>query len=159
MAIDIVKNAHGYGFPSKLLAGIGGAHIFNVTLTAAHDNGTLVARGAWNSFDNYTEGTIGNTNDFAGVIREANIDDPENLFYCEVTADTDLLFVYDAPISEYEQEEFQDLALYYNKAGETVKAYSLRKGDIIMLSKKLFNGTPTAGKTLTYVNGKYVVAP
>lgn len=159
MAIDISKGSHGIFFPSKLLAGIGGGHIYNITTTANHDNGELVNRGNWNSFDNYTEAAVGGTNSFAGVIREANIDDPENLFYCEVTSDTDLLVLYNSPISEYEQEEFQDDSLFYNKAGETVKGYSLHKGDIFMINKTLFSGTPVAGKTLTYASGKYVVAP
>lgn len=154
--IDVVKNLHGYAFPSKVLSGIGGGHIYNITTTANHDNGVLVGRGTWNSFDNYNEAAVAASNDFTGVIREQNIDDAD-LWYCEVTSNTELLFVYNSPISEYEQEEFQDLALFYNKAGEVVKAYSLVKGDIIMLSTALFDGTPAANKTLTFKNGKYVV--
>lgn len=158
MAIDIQKGTHGVFFPSKLLAGMGGAHQYNITLTADHDNGTLVARGNWNSFDNYLEASVGATNDFAGIIRAVNPDD-STLFYVEVTADSDLLVVYNTPKSEYSEKDLQELSLYFNKTGETVRTYSLRKGDIFMISATLFSGTPVVGKTLTFKNGKYVVAP
>lgn len=159
MAIDLVKNTtHVVFFPSKMLAGMGGAHQYNITLTANHDNGTLVGRGAWNSFDNYTEGAVAATNDFAGIIRQVNPDD-STLFYVEATADSDLLIVYNSPKSEYPEAELQNLKLFYNKAGETVRAYSIRKGDIFMLSVDAFTGAdPAANKTLTFKNGKYVVA-
>ena len=157
MAIDIVKGSHGYAFPSKVLAGMGGAHQFNITTTANHDNGELVNRGDWNSFDNYLEASVGVSNSFAGIIQQVNPDD-SHAWYVEVTADTDLLFLYNAPVSEYPEKEFQDLSLFYNKSGDVVRGYSLRKGDIIMLSDVLFDGTPEEEKTLTYKNGKYVVA-
>lgn len=157
MAIDIVKGVHGVAFPSKVLSAMGGKHIFNITLTANHDNGELVGRGTWNSIDNYNEAAVGATNDFRGVIQEPLIDDPENQFYVEVTADTDLLFVYNSPVSPYPEQELSDESLFYNKAGDTAKGYSLSKGDIILISKPLFNGTPAVGAALTYKNGKYVV--
>ena len=158
MAYDITKGTHNIAFPSKVLAGMGGAHQFNITLTADHDNGELVARGAWNSFDNYLEGTIGNSNDFAGVIQAVNLDDSTQ-FYVELTADTTLLFVYNSPVSPYGERDFQDDSLFYNETGDVVRAYTLSKGDIILLSTNAFSGTPVVGKTLTYASGKYVVAP
>lgn len=156
MAIDITKGTHNVAFPSKVLAGMGGAHQFNITLTADHDNGELVVRGAWNSFDNYLEGTLGNSNDFAGVIRAVNPDDSTQ-FYVELTADTTLLFVYNSPVSPYGERDFQDDSLFYNETGDVVRAYTLSKGDIILLSTNAFSGTPVVGKTLTYASGKYVV--
>ena len=42
MAIDITKGTHNIFFPSKLLASMGGKHQYDITLTANHDNGTLV---------------------------------------------------------------------------------------------------------------------
>lgn len=161
MAIDITRNTtHNVAFPSKMLASYGGAHQYNITLTANHDNGTLVARGTWNSFDNYNEGTVaasGGNNDFAGVIRAQNIDDA-TLWYVEITANSaELLFVYNSPESEYDQRDFQSLPLFYNAAGDVVRAFEMRKGDIVLLSTSAFNGTPVAGKSLTYANGKYVV--
>lgn len=156
MAIDITKGTHNVAFPSKVLAGMGGAHQFNILLTADHDNGELVARGDWDSFDNYVEDTVSASNDFAGIIQMVNPDDSD-LFYVEVTANTTLLFVYNSPVSPYGEEEFQDDSLFYNETGDTVRAYELRKGDILSLSTSAFNGTPEVGKTLTYASGKYVV--
>lgn len=161
MAIDITKGTHNVAFPSKMLASMGGAHQYNITLTANHDNGTLVARGTWNSFDNYNEGTVaasGGNNDFAGVIRQVNPDD-STLWYVEITANSaDLLFVYNSDISEYSERDLQNPSLFYNKAGEVVRGFEMRKGDVVLLSSNAFNGKPVAGKTLTYSNGKYVVA-
>jgi len=46
---------HAICFPSKVLAGNMGAHIFNITLGTDADNGNVIGRGNWNSFDNYAE--------------------------------------------------------------------------------------------------------
>jgi len=157
MAIDITKGSHNVAFPSKVLAGMGGAHQFNITLTANHDNGQLVTRGAWNSFDNYLEGAVAASNDFRGVIQDI-VKDDSSKFYVEVTADTTLLFLYNSPVSPYGERDLQDESLFYNEVGgQPVRGYELRKGDIIMLSTHAFNGTPVVGKSLTYANGKYVV--
>lgn len=160
MAIDIVKGTHNVAFPSKMLASMGGAHQYNITLTANHDNGTLVARGSWNSFDNYDEQAVaasGGNNDFAGVIRQINPDD-NTLWYVEITANSaNLLFVYNSPISEYGTRDLQDKSLFYNKAGDVVRGFELRKGDVVLLSTTAFSGVPAENKTLTYANGKYVV--
>lgn len=156
MAIDITKGSHNVAFPSKVLAGMGGAHQFNITLTANHDNGQLVTRGAWNSFDNYLEGAVAASNDFRGVIQAVNPDDA-NQFYVEVTADTTLLFLYNSPVSPYGERDLQDDSLFYMETGEVARAYTLTKGDILSLSVAAFNGTPVVGKSLTYTSGKYVV--
>ena len=156
MAIDIVKGSHNVAFPSKVQSALGGGHEFNIELSANHDNGTLVARGEMVSFDLYAEVAVGGTNDFAGKIVWPDVAIKDQ-WYVEVTADTDLLFVYNSPVSEYPQRELQDESLFYIKAGDPARAYSLHKGDIVSLSKSAFNGTPVKGKTLTYANGKYVV--
>lgn len=59
---------HAICFPSKVLADYMGAHIFNITLGTAADNGNIIGRGAWNSFDNYAEAAC--PNGFAGKIVE-----------------------------------------------------------------------------------------
>ena len=160
MALDITKGTHNVAFPSKMLAGMGGAHQYNITLTANHDNGTLVGRGDWNSFDNYTEQAVaasGGNNDITAVIRQVNPDDT-SLWYVEFTANSaNLLFVYNSPISEYGERDLQDKSLFYNKTGDVVRGFEIRKGDIVLLSTTAFNGTPVEGKSLTYANGKYVV--
>lgn len=157
MAFDVVaNNTHNIAFPSNVLSARGGKHIFDVTLTANHDNGTLVNLGSWNSFDNYTEAAVASTNSFAGIIRWEDSTNPGNWFV-EVTADTDLVFLYNSPVSPYPEEKLQNEALFYNAIGDVVKGYGLAKFDKIELSTSAFSGTPVVGKSVTYANGKYVV--
>lgn len=159
MAFDISASlTHNIFFPSKLLASAGGKHQYDIILTAVHDNGTLVNKGTWNSFDNYNEAAVAASNSFAGVIRQAD-ETNDGQWYVEVTADTDLLILYNSPVSPYGEERFQNEALFYNAIGDTVRGFELAKGDIFNISTSAFDGTPEAGKTLTYKNGKYVVAP
>lgn len=144
---------HIYGFPSKIVSAYGGGHIYNIKLTADTDNCTLVGRGAWAGFDEYTQAAAPNT--FAGIIRQQAAN---GNWYIEVTAATEALFVYDAPvIAEDYNKKFSLEENFYNEQGKTVKAYSLVKGDIFEVSALGFNGTPAANKTVTFANGKYVV--
>lgn len=158
MAIDVNVNAtHNIFFPSKLLASSNGKHQYDITLTANHDNGTLVNRGTWNSFDNYNEGSVASSNSFAGVIRQEDSTNPGNWFV-EVTADTDLVILYNSPISPYPEKRLQNEALFFNKLGDVVRGFELAKGDIFEISTSAFTGDPVAGKALTYSGGKFVVA-
>ncbi len=144
---------HIFGFPSKIVSAYGGGHIYNIRLTADTDNCTLVGRGNWVAFDEYTQAAAPNT--FAGIIRQQAAN---GNWYIEVTADTEALFVYDAPvIAEDYNKKFSLEENFYNEQGKTVKAYSLIKGDIFEVSALGFNGTPAANKTVTFANGKYVV--
>lgn len=155
---DVNANAvHNIFFPSKLLASSNGKHQYDITLTAVHDNGTLVNRGTWNSFDNYNEGAVGGTNSFAGIIRQEDPTNPGN-WLVEVTADTDLVILYNSPVSPYPEEKLQNEALFYNAIGDVVRGFELAKGDIFSLSTSGFSGVPVANKALTYASGKYVVA-
>lgn len=144
---------HIYGFPSKIVSAYGGGHIYNIKLTADTDNCTLVGRGNWVGFDEYAQAAAPNT--FAGIIRAQAAN---GNWYIEVTAATEALFVYDAPvIAEDYNKKFSLEENFYNEQGKTVKAYSLIKGDIFEVSALGFNGTPAANKTVTFANGKYVV--
>ena len=53
---------------------------------------------------------------------------------------------------------FKDDKLFYNAAGDVVRAYVLHKHDIYELSKEGFEGTPEVGKTVTITGRKHVVA-
>lgn len=152
--INVTIAEHKVAFPTKVAAASGSPHIYNIHLTAAHDNGDLVGRGAWEDLDLYTEAAAPNT--FAGIIRQkaANGD-----WYIEVTAATEALFIFDSPvIAENYNHKFTAEKNFYNESGKVVKAYSLIKGDIISISTFGFTGTPKAGKAVSYSNGKYVVA-
>ena len=136
---------HIFGFPTKILAAEGGKHIYNIQLTKDMDNCTLVGRGDWLGLDLYKQDTVPT---FAGIIREKAAN---GNWYVEITGDTDALWVYDSVIiAEDYNREFQSQANFFNESGKTVKAYGLCKGDIFEISESGFDGTPVAGKTVTY---------
>lgn len=147
---------HAVCFPSKILAGSMGAHIYNITLTTDCDQGGIIGRGDWLSFDNYAEANapVG----FAAKI----VDQAANgNWYVEVTAtgSAEALLVYNSPIIPYESpRELADLSNFYNAADEVVKAYVLTVGDIFELSAEGFDGVPAKGKTLTVSNKKLAVS-
>ena len=108
MAYSISTTTHGQCFPTKVIAGVGGGHIYNIILSTAADNGNLVGRGAWSAtnFDSYAEASAPT---FAGLILEKAADGWG--WYVEVTADTDALLVYNSPIIPYESpRELADLS-------------------------------------------------
>lgn len=148
---------HAVAFPSKVLAGSMGAHIYNITLSTACDQGGVIGRGAWNSFDNYAEAAA--PNGITGKI----VDQAANgNWYVEITAvpsGSEALVVYNSPIIPHESpRELADLSNFYNDAGEVVKAYVCTIGDIWEVSAEGFTGTPAKNKTLTVASKKWVVA-
>lgn len=151
--VDVSTKKHGMASASKILAGIGGGHIYDVRLTRNHDNGELILRGDWLAHGEYTEGA--DTITFEGVIREASA---EGGYYVEVTAPTDALFVYNTPVAPYKEKILRDEKLFYNAVGDTVKAYSLVPGDIFSVTEELFKGKIALGKKVTFADGKYVIA-
>lgn len=144
---------HNEAFPSKLLAASGGGHIYDIQLTADHDNGVLVGRGNYIKLGTYQETTAPNT--FAGIIREQAAN---GNWYVEVTAATEALWILMPEISPYEAiPETVNPKAWVNKAGDTVKGYSLTKGDIFEMSAEGFTGIPAVNKSVTFASGKYVV--
>lgn len=156
MAIKLnLENTHAYCFPTKVLAGNGGAHILNIELTADADNGSIVSAGDYKSFDNYVEAA-------APAAYEAKIVDvaADGNFYVEVVEPADAILiceVIDNPYSNYDSR-FKDDKLFYNVNGATVRGYCLVKHDIYELSAEGFDGTPEVGKSVTITGRKHVVA-
>lgn len=156
MVVDITKGTHIKSFPNKVASMMGNyAHVYNLVLTANTDNGTLASRGNYVSFDQYEQAAV-TANAVEGVIRELMAD---GTWLVEVTKlpATEVLYVYNSPVSEYSEREFQDESLMYNKAGEVAQGATLVLGDMFTLSDVAFTGTPKAGKTVKYAAGKYVV--
>jgi len=156
MVVDITKGTHIKSFPNKVASMMGNyAHVYNLVLTANTDNGTLASRGDYVSFDQYEQAAV-TANAVEGVIRELMAD---GTWLVEVTKlpATEVLYVYNSPVSEYSEKEFQDESLMYNKAGEVAQGATLVLGDMFTLSDVAFTGTPAAGKTVKYAAGKYVV--
>lgn len=155
MAIKFEIKKHSVCFPTKLLAGNGGAHIYNIVLDADTDNGTLCTRGAYESFDQYKAATAPAT--FEGVITEQAAD---GNWYVEVVKPEDAILIYEVPvIAETYDSRFTDIANFYNEKGKTVRGYALTKGDIYELSEDAFDDAKklAPGKKITFSAGKHVV--
>lgn len=156
MVVDITKGTHIKSFPNKIASMMGNyAHVYNLVLTANTDNGTLASRGDYVSFDQYEQDVV-TANAVEGVIRELMAD---GTYLVEITKlpATEVLYVYNSPVSEYPEKEFQDESLLYNKAGEVAQGATLVIGDLFTLSDAAFTGTPAVGKAVKYAAGKYVV--
>ena len=160
MAIRMsIENTHAVCFPSKLAAGNGGAHIYNLRLSADRDNGVIRGLGAWVAYDEYAEANAPAT--FAGVIRGQAAD---GNWYVEVTTPADAVLVYEVPeFTNTYDTRFMDLHNWYNPNGKTVRAYGLIAHDIFEVSKEAFTTTPTStsiGKAVSAVaaTGKLAIA-
>lgn len=156
MAIDISTNKHIATFPSKVASMMGQyGHVYNIVLQANTDNGVLASRGDYVDFDQYEQDSV-TANAVEGLITKKAA---TGNWYVEITKlpATEVLYIYNSPVSEYEQREFQDEKLFYNKAGEVAQGAELKVGDVIEYSDEAFTGTAAAGKAVKYAAGKYVV--
>ena len=144
---------HNEAFPSRLLAANGGGHIFDIELTADHDNGELVGRGDYIKLGTYKETT-------APALAGKSVEQAANgNWYVEVTAATEALWILMPEITPYDTiPQTQNPKAWVNKEGDVVKGYSLVKGDIFEMSAEGFQGTPAVGATVSFADGKYVVA-
>ena len=139
---------------SKLLATNYGGHIYNVTLSSDADNGNIIKRGAWLSFDNYAEDTA---TKFNGIIRGKAAN---GNWYVEVLEDMgfDALLVYNVPVIEEDyNNKFKAESNYFVGKGEVARAHQLYKGDIFEVSAAAFEGDPETNKTITTIVGKKMV--
>lgn len=156
MAVDITMSAtHTSAYPSKVLATRVG-HTYNIELTSNTDNGSIIGRGAYISFDRYAEATAPVA--FAGKIVEQAAN---GNWYVEVTAtnpQVEALFVYESSIFTREDRDLRQEKLWYNAAGEVVEAIVLTIGDIIEVSAEGFNNDPVVGKAVSVVSKKFTVA-
>lgn len=156
MAIDIRKGSHVSSFPTLVSAMMGTyKRVYNITLTADTDNGSLATRGNYLSFDNYAQGAV-TDEDVAVAVRELGAD---GRWIVEVTAlpDDEVLYLYNSSVSEYIQKDLHDESLFYNKRGDVVQGAPLLIGDLFSLSDNAFTGTIAAGKTALYTGGKYEI--
>ena len=156
MVVDITKGAHIKSFPNKIASMMGQyGHVYNIELQADTDNGILASRGDYVSFDQYENAAV-TANAVEGVIREQMADGTWLVEFTKLPA-TEVLYIYNSPVSEYSEREFQDESLMYNKAGEVAQGATLIVGDMASYSNLAFTGTPVAGKAVKYASGKYVV--
>ena len=153
MAIKYNIEKHAIAFPSKLLAQTYGAHILNVQLTNACDNGNLVGVGEFIDLDLYEEAAA---TTFEGKIQKQAAN---GNWYVEVVNPGDAYFVYMQPfIAEEWTNKWKAESNFYNESGDVVRAYQLCKHDVFEVSAEGFTGTPEAGKTVSVAGKKLVVA-
>lgn len=136
---------HGTGYPTKVLAERGGAHIFNVKVTKDIDNGRFVARGTWTAGDYYAQAEA--VKAFAGEIVGTAVD---GKYLIEVQGDTDALLVYSTPYSNVE-EKWKEPYMY-NEKDSIARCYQLKDGDIVAVSKENITGTIAANAKITSIN-------
>ena len=156
MYVDITKGSHIKSFPNKIASMMGQhGHVYNIVLQANTDNGTLCSRGDYVSFDQYEQDAVA-ANAVEVTVREKMAD---GTWLVEVTKlpATEVLYVYNSPVSEYNEREFQDEQLMYNKAGEVAQGATLILGDMYTLSDNAFTGTIADGAVATYSAGKYAI--
>ena len=158
MKIDISKNFHMATFPVKV-ASMNGMykHVYNIVITDdTLDNGTLCGRGDYVSFDQYEQDDL--PEGFAGRINEAS-KSHKDYWYVEVTElpDDEVLYLYNSAVSEYVEKELQDERLFVNEEDDVIQGAVLCVGDVIEVSKEGFTGTPSAGASVTFEDGKYKV--
>lgn len=152
MAIDITKGTHVVSFPSRVASVLGQyGHVFNTVVTeTSADNGTLCAKGDYVHFDQYEQEAL----EAADVITGKIIDqDANGLWYVEITgitSDKTVLYMYNSPVSEYSEREFQDEKLFFNKQNEVVQGAMLMVTDVAEYSDEAFEGTPALDTAVTY---------
>lgn len=149
MSINWEYDKHATALPSNVLAQEYGAHIFNIKLNTDTDNGNLVAAGDWDSFDVFAEAAV---TTFEGKVVEKM---PNGNYLVLVTNPGDALLVYQKPLTPYESpREFMREEAFYNKEGDIVRCYELRKWDRFEASALAFSSEPEVGATISGVASK-----
>lgn len=149
MSIKQTVEQHATALPSNVLAQEYGAHIFNILLGTDADNGNLVAAGDWHEFDVFEEAAV---TSFTGKIVQKM---PNGNWLVLVTNPGDALLLYQKPLTPYESPRaLTEESAMYNKAGDIVRCYELRKWDRFEVSKLAFNGKPEEGKAISGVANK-----
>ncbi len=150
MAVNLSIEKHGWAYPSKVLAALGGKYIHNITLSKDHDNGDVVGRGDFIELDRYAEGDA--TEVEAKIVATA----PNKNFYVEIVNPGDALIVRQVPVIEYEfNRDIKQEDSFYNEKNDTVRGYELAKGDIWEMSASCFSEEVEVGDSVTATNGKW----
>lgn len=140
MAQDMIKGGHIIAESTNILSThFGGGHIFSIKITENMDNGLIVARDVYDS--NEYEDEVWTMKAYAAG------DEPLLLLNPPVVPFTAL-------------KTYADEDRFYNAAGDTVRAYTLRIGDRFALSEAAFDQTPAEKQYVTFNAGakQYVVS-
>ena len=160
MAIKIDIAKHHVCFPTKVLSGQVGRTL-NMVINEDTDNGTVVGKGKYVSFDQYETATAPSA--FEGEILEKAADGNWYVEVKKIDVNEPAILIYEVPeIAEQNYDSrFKSIANFYNAASpsrtKTVRGYVLNVTDIYELSEDAFTGTPEAGKKVTISGQKHVV--
>lgn len=152
MALKYEITKHGYAFPTDVLAGKGGEHMYNLLMDKDRANGEVVALNEWQGMQYFS---VKEPTGLEAVVLEQAAN---GNWYVHITAAGDAVVIRQVPqIEEQFTKEFEKEANFYNAKGEIARGYRAHEGDIWELSADLFDKTPEAKKTLTYAAGKWTV--
>lgn len=151
--INYKIDQHAIAYPAFMLAQNGGKHIYSLLMDKDMDNGSVVAKGAWQGHQFYS---VKESTGVEGVILEQAAN---GNWYIEITAEGDGCFLYNVPMIEEEwTNTFKKESNFYNPKGDLVRGYEMAKGDIVEVSALGITGAPAKGAKVTVSNRKFTVA-
>ena len=156
MAIKFTIEKHHVCFPTKVLSGQVGRTL-NMVIKTDTDNGTVVGKGAYVSFDQYETATAPST--FEGEILEQAADGNWYVEVKKIDVNEPAILIYEVPViaEQNYDSRFKALSNFFNEASstrtKTVRGYVLNVTDVYELSEDAFEGTPEKGKKVT-INGQ-----
>lgn len=160
MAYKMSIEKHHVCFPTKVLSGQVGRTL-NMVINKDTDNGTVVGKGNYVSFDQYEVAAAPSA--FEGEILEQAADGNWYVEVKKIDVNDPAILIYEVPIltAENYDSRFKSVANFYNAASsdrtKTVRGYVLNVTDIYELSEDAFTGKPVAGKKVTISGQQHVV--
>lgn len=160
MALRYSIEKHHVCFPTKVLSERVGRTL-NMVIKEDTDNGTVVGKGSYVSFDQYETATAPAT--FEGEILEQAADGNWYVEVKKVDVNAPAVLIYEVPtIAENYNSKFTATANFFNEAStnrtKTVRGFVLGVTDVYELSEDAFEGTPVAGKKVTISGQKHKVS-
>lgn len=153
--IDLSNNAHGVAGSTRLNATITG-QIYDIIVAEDTDNGQIIGRGDYIAPTYYRKKEAVS---FTGLIIDIA---PNGNYYVEILDATEAYLVLTTPVLYDEsRKEYLNENLFYNKAGDKVRAYKLYPGDVFEASVECFAAghVPTKNATIDIdYTGKLTIA-
>ena len=153
--IDLSNDTHGVAGSTRLSATTTG-QVYDIIVAEDTDNGQIIGRGDYVAPTYYRKREA---EAFTGLIIDIA---PNGNYYVEVLDATNAYLVLTVPtLYEEKRKEFLDEKLFYNKAGDKVRAYRLYTGDVFEVSVDCFAAghTPTKNATVDIdYTGKLTIA-
>ena len=160
MAIRYKLEQHHVCFPTKVLSDKVG-RVLNMVIDKDTDNGTVVGKGDYVSFDQYK--TADCPADYEGKITEQAANGNWYVEVTKINPNEPAILIYEVPeIAENYNEKFKTVSNFFNEASSTrtrtVRGLILGVTDVYELSSDAFTGTPKAGSKVTITGQQHVVA-